>query len=360
MTVYACLDCGRPYGGPAEYRCPDCGGVYGIPAGIQFDPKSINPSLPGIWRYRDSFGLTSGAPNLYRGEGDTPLVEISLEGSWLYLKLESLNPSGSYKDRLAAVMVSQLAGMGIYQAVEDSSGNAGAAFAAYCAHAGIGAKVYVPESAAGPKREQIARFGAEVTAVPGPRQAAADAVLAEVEKGAVYASHAYQPHGLAGVATIAYELVDQLGGVPGMVIAPVGHGGLLLGIVLGFQALLAAGLIEMLPKFIGVQAAMNAPIWAAANVVEFVPGSTVAGGIAVTCPVRGPELLDLSRRGLVDFVVVSEEAIQEGREELAAQGIDAELTSAIVADAYRQLIAYGKLPEKGDVVAILSGHGLKQ
>ena len=251
MTCYACLECGQPYAGPVYYRCQDCRGVYGIPAGIRFDPDRVNTSLPGIWRYRDSFDLIPDAPDLYLGEGDTPLVEISLEGRPLHLKLESLNPTGSYKDRLAAVMVGALVGMGVSQAVEDSSGNAGAAFAAYCARAGIKAKVFVPESAAGPKCDQIARFGAEVIAVPGPRQAAADAVLAKVAKGAMYASHAYLPHGLAGVATIAYELVDQLGGAPEMVIAPVGHGGLLLGIMLGFQALLTAGEIDSLPEFIG-------------------------------------------------------------------------------------------------------------
>lgn len=358
MTSYACLDCGESYTGVTHYRCPDCGGVFGIPAGIQFDSNHIEGNQPGIWRYRHTFGLPADGPALHLGEGDTPLVSAQVDGYSIWFKLESANPTGSYKDRLAAVVVSLLAGEGIQSAVEDSSGNAGAAFAAYSARAGIRAKVFVPASAAGPKRVQIERFGAEVVEVPGPRQRAADAVLAAVDSGAVYASHAYLPHGLSGIATIAYELVDKLGQVPGAVIAPVGHGGLILGIVFGFQTLMAAGEIEALPEFIGVQAENNAPLWAAANQETFQPGSTIAGGIAVTDPVRGPELLELHRYGLVDFFTVNEEAIIAGQRELARQGIDAEPTSATIIDAYSQLIKSQGEPVE-PVVAIISGHGLK-
>ncbi|MBN2044830.1 MAG: pyridoxal-phosphate dependent enzyme [Anaerolineales bacterium] len=360
MTGYACLDCGQAYQGGEHHRCPACGGIFSVAGGIQFNSGEIDHTLPGIWPYRHTFGLPENAPNLSLGEGNTPRVPVEVDGNQLWLKLESLSPTGSYKDRMAAVLVSALAAEGVSQAVEDSSGNAGAAFAAYCARADIRGKVFVPQSAAGPKGEQIARFGAEVVPVPGPRQAATDAVLSEVVGGAVYASHAYLPQGLSGAATIAYELADKVGNVPGMVIAPVGHGGLLLGIIFGFQALLAAGEITRLPKFIGVQAQENAPIWAAAKGQEFAASSTCADGIAVSEPVRGSELLELYRQEVVDLITVAEEAIWEGREVLLKQGIDAELTSAVVIDAYRQLIEGNQVSDKGQIVAIISGHGLKQ
>ncbi|MEJ2137716.1 MAG: pyridoxal-phosphate dependent enzyme, partial [Desulfofustis sp.] len=336
MTVFACLDCGEPHRGVSHFRCQSCGGIYGLRAGIHFDPKRIETTQPGIWRYRQTFGLPENAPVLHLGEGGTPLVAAEVDGFPIWLKLESSNPTGSYKDRLASVMVSLLAAEGVESAVEDSSGNAGAAFAAFCARAAIQARVFIPESAAGPKRAQIERFGAEVVAVPGPRQAAAEAVLAEADRGAVYASHAFLPHGLTGVATIAYELVDQLGCAPGVVITPVGHGGLLLGIVLGFQAMQAAGVIKGLPNFIGVQAAENAPLWAASKSQQFQPGNTIAGGIAVTDPVRAPELLKLHRMGVVNIGTVNEEEIRAGQRVLTHQGFDAELTSSVVVDAYRQ------------------------
>ncbi len=359
ITSYSCLTCGEPFRTVKTHRCPACGGIFSIPAGIQFDRTKIESALPGIWRYRETFGLPVAAPALSLGEGNTPLIPFEIEGHLLWLKMESANPTGSYKDRLAAVLVSQLIAEGIDSAVEDSSGNAGAAFAAYCARAGIKAKVFVPGSAAGPKRAQIERLGAEVVAVPGPRQAAADAVLEDVAQGEVYASHAFLPQGMAGIATIAYELVDQLGQFPGTLLAPVGHGGLLLGIVSGFHALLAAGEISALPKFFGVQAANTPTVWAQAQGEVFEPKSTIAGGIEVTDPVRGPELVELNQAGIVDFLVVEEAAILSGKETFAHCGVDVEPTSAIVMDACSQLFSHPENLLPGPIVAVISGHGMK-
>ena len=109
-------------------------------------------------------------------------------------------------------------------ALEDSSGNAGASFAAYAARAGVRAKVFIPDAAAGPKRKQIEAYGAEVIRIPGLRSNAAEAALNAAAGGEVYASHAYLPFGLSGYATIAYEIFRQLGQAPGSVIAPVGQG----------------------------------------------------------------------------------------------------------------------------------------
>jgi len=355
MTVYACLACGERLPLAPAHRCERCGGSYSLPDGITLRRDTIDPRAPGIWRYRDSFGLPEDSPVLTLGEGNTPLVAVQLFGQELMLKLESCNPTGSYKDRLAAVMVSDLVGRGVTGAVEDSSGNAGAAFAAYAARAGMAAKVFVPQSASGPKRSQIERFGAEIVTVPGPRQAAADAVMEAVWQGAVYASHAYLPQGLTGVATIAYELVDDLGQPPGAVLAPAGHGGLLLGIALGFQALKEAGEIESLPDLVGVQALNNAPLWAAAGGSKPSFGTTAAEGIAVTQPARMTELLALHQRGVVRFAAVKEPHIHSGRTALSRLGIDAEPTSAVVWDAFRQTRQTLTPP----VVAVISGHGLK-
>src|SRR5206468_1042953 len=177
-------------------------------------------------------------------------------------KLEFTQPSGSFKDRGMAVLFTALRAAGITEAIEDSSGNAGASFAAYAARAGLRARVFVPEAAAGPKRAQIAAYGAEIVAVPGPRSRAAEAALAAVQAGAHYGSHVYNPIGLAGNATAAYEIWEQLGRAPESVVLPVGHGTLLLGLQRGFKALRAAGLIDHLPHLIGVQALACAPLWA--------------------------------------------------------------------------------------------------
>jgi threonine synthase len=255
------------------------------------------------------------------------------------------------------VLLSALLSRGVRQAVEDSSGNAGASFAAYAARAGLQARVFVPESASGPKCSQIELYGADLVRVPGPRSAAAQAVLAEVQQGTVYASHAYLPFGLAGIATLAYELWQQLGCAPGAVIAPVGHGGLLLGIVRGFAALKQAGLIERVPYYVGVQAQACAPLVTASisGPMQPVEGTTIAEGVRVTHPVRASALLQEILPHSGKFLAIEESEIWAAFHWLSRQGIHVEPTSALAWAAYQQSAAY--LPNP--VVLILTGSGLK-
>lgn len=361
MTNYQCGNCNRPF--PEKglpYVCPHCGGVYGLAGGIDYSADSLEPDLPGIWPYRHSFGLPEEAPVLCLGEGHTPLVAAEALGRRVAFKLEYLNPTGSFKDRGTAPLVSLLLARGVGEAVEDSSGNAGASFAAYSARAGIKARVFVPDYASGPKRAQIEAYGAELVRILGTRSEAAKAVRTAAEEGAFYASHALLPFGLPGIATIAYELLDQLGQVPGAVVAPVGHGSLLLGITRGFEALKAAGVVEALPRLVGVQARACAPLWAVANMgaaglALMTEGETLAEGVRVRQPVRGDALLQAVEASGGAFVAVEEEEILPGRDKLAALGLFVEPTSAIVWSALEQL--GGQLPDP--VAVILSGSGLK-
>lgn len=360
MSTIRCTSCRQAY--PATgtpFRCPECGGIYDFDAPPSFDPQKIDPSLPGLWRYRSAFDLPSSAPVISLGEGLTPLLWDEVDRQTVGFKLEYLNPSGSYKDRGSAVLISQLLARGVSEAVEDSSGNAGASFAAYAARAGMRARVYVPESASGPKRTQIERYGADLRPIPGPRSAAAQAVLEEAQRGVPYASHAYLPFGLAGIATIAYELWQQAGAV-GTVIAPVGHGGLLLGLVRGFAALKRQNLIQQAPYLVGVQAAACSPLVAAFErglpaLDSAGEGPTVAEGVRVRRPVRGESLLREIQPGNGAFLAVAEEAILPAAGELARKGIYVEPTSALVWAAFRQLS--GKIP--APVILILSGSGFK-
>jgi threonine synthase len=253
---FRCTNCGQPY--PTKgfpYCCEKCGGLFDYQDQISYDP--VQPARPGrrsIERYRRSFPLPVDVDFLSLGEGDTPLLSQRLSSREIFFKCENVNPTGSFKDRGTAVLVSALIAAGIEEAVEDSSGNAGASLAAYAARAGVRVRIYVPESASGPKSSQISAYGAQVVRIPGPRSASAEAVQREAEGESVYASHAYLPHGIAGIATIAFEIAEQLKGSPGTVIAPVGHGTLLLGLHRGFQALQSAGEIDRIPVLIGVQA----------------------------------------------------------------------------------------------------------
>lgn len=361
MPEIRCDSCGAqfPLSG-VPYRCPTCGGIWDYANPPTFTPNSEDRTQPGMWRFMNSFGLFPGAPVISLGEGNTPLVWTDWNGAQVGLKLEYQNPTGSYKDRGSAVLVSQLLARGVKSAVEDSSGNAGASFAAYAARAGLKARVYVPESASGPKRVQIETYGADLVRIPGPRAEAARAVLQEVENGAVYASHAYLPFGLMGIATIAYEIWQQLGRVPGAVIAPTGHGGLLLGIVRGFSALQKAGMISTLPYYVGVQAAGCAPTVAAWQhglpaIEQIVEAPTVAEGVRVRRPIRVEALLREIKPGQGEFIAIAEDHLLEGYKALAGRGFYVEPTSALAWCAYQQISE--RLP--GPVVLVLTGSGYK-
>ena len=360
MKIY-CTNCRRPY--PEQgvpYCCEVCGGLYDYSESFSFDAAELENNLPGIWCYRNTFGLPENAPIISLGEGHTPLVWSRLHGREIAFKCESLNPSGSFKDRGTATLLSFLKSRGVTEAVEDSSGNAGASFAAYAARSGIRARIYVPESASGPKRIQIAAYGAEVVAIPGPRTDATEAVRRAAQAGATYASHAYLPFNLPGYATLAYELVEQLAGEPGTVILPVGQGGLLLGVVRGFDALLRTGKIKKLPRLVGVQARACAPLWVLVNYgltgLQLVAeGQTVAEGIRVRYPLRGDAVIQAVEKTDGVLLAIDEADILSGRDDLARLGLYVENTSAVVFKALELVVE--KMPEP--IVVVLTGSGLK-
>jgi threonine synthase len=351
-----CTNCGRR--SPEDqlpYRCPACGGHYDLAQPLRFEKP--DQAARGLLRYRASLPLTH-LPSL--GEGGTPLASIEVEGRRVYLKCEQLNPTGSFKDRGSVLVVAALLAAGVQEAVEDSSGNAGASLAAYAARAGLPVRIFVPDYASGPKRAQIAAYGAEVVRILGPRSESARAVLRAAEAGAVYASHVYLPFGLAGMATLAYELTEQLGAAPGAVILPVGHGTLLLGLWRGFQALREAGAIERVPQLLGVQARACAPLWAveqagAAGLGWVREGETLAEGIRILYPLRGDAVRQAVASSGGRMVAVEEIEIDEGRAALARRGFWVEPTSAVVWPALRREMA--GLPDP--VVLVLTGSGFK-
>ena len=358
---FHCASCRRPYpehGFP--HICTQCGGVYEFDRPLTYQPSQPAGPMAGLDRFRTTFPLEPEAPFITLGEGDTPLVPVEVDGRTVYFKCDFLNPTGSFKDRGTSVLLSWLKAQGASEVVEDSSGNAGASLAAYAARAGIEARLFVPDYASGPKRAQIDAYGAEVVRILGPRSAASEAVLRQVEAGAVYASHAHLPHGLAGMATLAFELFEQLGTAPGAVLAPVGQGTLLLGAHLGFEALQQAGLIETVPQWVAVQALACAPLWGvlqggAAGLLWTKERPTVAEGIRILRPHRGDAILRVIGETRGRAVAVEEGEILEGRAELALRGFLVEPTSAVVWPALVR-----ELPELADpVVVVLTGAGYK-
>jgi len=356
-----CTNCGMDYPtGRVVYCCPKCGGLYDFRQTWSFDPKRVDNTQPGIWKYRHTFGLPDGIGPVSLGEGNTPLAWVESFGREVALKCEYINPSGSFKDRGSSVIATWLHSEGVTEAVEDSSGNAGASFAAYAARAGIKARIFVPESAAGPKREQIEAYGAELIPVPGSRSDVTAAAKEAVKGGKAYASHADLPFNLPGYATAAYEIFEQMGRMPGTVIVPAGQGGFLLGLKRGFDAVRIAIDLPSIPRMIGVQALSCAPLWARftagrQGMALIADHPTLAEGVRVRHPLRGDAVIAAVTESGGMMVAVEENDILPARDGLARLGFYVEPTSALVWAALSQIIDHLSDP----IVAILTGFGLK-
>ena len=359
MTTYYCSQCELPY--PSKglpHQCPRCGGTFTL-GEFTFQQGAIALSKsPGIWRYQSAFGLPENSPLTYLGEGETPLVLRKIQSQQIAFKLENLNPSGSFKDRGTAVLTSMLLNHGIKEVVEDSSGNAGASLAAYSAAFGIRSHIFVPAFASGPKINQMKASGADVIPVPGPRENAHQAALKYVtETGFPYASHALLPFGLAAIATISLEIYEQLGGLPGTIVAPVGHGSLFRGIQLGLQALQQHFVFQQEVKMVGVQPARCAPLVDRWIGQPFEGGTepSLAEGTQIMTPMHGEKILNTLQRGKDEMISIEEEEILPAFYSLAKMGFYVEPTSALVWAAYQQ---FGfDWPEP--IVLILTGSGLK-
>jgi threonine synthase len=344
-----------------RWRC-DCGGLLDIRFTPRLEPDVIQSRPPDLWRYRDALPLADHRACVSLGEGYTPLIRVTVSGRAIWIKQDHLFPTGSYKDRGAAVLISKARELGVERVVEDSSGNAGCAIAAYCARAGIACDIYVPAETSSNKLAQIAAYGARLHRVPGDREATARAAW-EAAQTIYYASHSWNPFFFQGTKTFAYEVCEQLGWrAPDAVVLPVGNGTLLLGAYLGFDELRSAGIIERVPKLVAVQARACAPLWAMfvqglAQVPPIQKGHTLAEGIAIAEPVRGMQIVAAVCRSGGHFVAVEEGQIVEALRAMGRQGYYIEPTAAATIaglELYLQSAPQGEL-----IVSVFTGHGLK-
>ena len=363
---FCCCRCDAQFGDePQAHACPHCSGPLALEREpVTFTLEAIANRPASLWRYAEALPAFDEPISL--GETVTPLVPFEIGGSQLLAKCEFNCPTGSYKDRGAALLMSHLVQRGITTVVEDSSGNAGAAMAAYAARAGIDITIFCPASAAAGKLVQIQTYGATLRRIDGPRPRATEALLDHVQAtGATYASHLWHPLFVEGVKTMAFEIAEQLDwDPPDVVLCPVGAGSILLGLHLGFDQLRQAGIVARVPRLVAVQAASNAALQrafaAGAEGVE--PGETkptLAEGIALPAPARDREVLAGLRETGGTVVAVEEEQILAGVARLGRCGLFVEPTSAVIWNGFEQLREDGYVAAGETVVAVLSGNGLK-
>ncbi len=330
-----------------------------------FDKKEIEKGDCSIWRYRSFFPAEIQQTQGSLGAGGTPLLPTKIDDREIYLKLDYLNPTASFKDRGVELMMSALALAGVEEVVEDSSGNAGASVAAYAARLGMRASIFSPTSASAAKLAQIAIYGANIHTIPGERQNATEAAYKALEEGMVYASHTWNPIYLLGQQTAALEVWEQHEQrAPEWVVIPVGQGGNLLGYYEGFRVLLEAGLIKRLPRIVAVQPQKLAPIcdafendWKEWPEISPPWQGSIAEGLAITHPVRWQQVLHAIKESAGFCVRVSEEDIFAAQNFLARKGFYVEPTSAVVMAAFKEVKKF--IERDQFVVFSLTGSGLK-
>jgi threonine synthase len=328
MARPACLSCRALYpddGLPAV--CPTCGGFWGFPDGLSPKP----PSASGDRTFRRWAGALGLAPEELpeRVMGSGPVLQDGV------LLFHEGGPSraGTFKERGAEVLAAVCARRGLREVFLDSSGNAGIAMAAACAARGIRCRVLVPETTPETKLRALRAVGAELSVIPGDRQAAADAA-AELRGSLPYASHVYQPFFPLGVATLGWEIAEATaaGHTVERVVLPAGNGSLLLGVALGLDGRLASALPEdrPCPALHAVQLAGYASLAEAfgADPGAKAPGRPTAAGIAVADPPRRAEMIETIRQSGGDVAVVTEEEIAAAREDLDAAGHPTDPTGA--------------------------------
>ncbi|MEP7457434.1 pyridoxal-phosphate dependent enzyme [Phyllobacterium sp. SB3] len=320
----------------------------------------------GLWASEDFV-----APDITLGEGKTPLrsVRSSMLGAnfkgRLFLKDETRNPSGSFKDRLVAAAMTQARAFGAPGVICASSGNAGAATACYAANADIPCVIVCPEATPDGKLLQIEAYGAELVRVPGHygHSFAHAKRLAEKSGYANLTTTYLNPYGVDAARLVGQEIHKELDEVPDWVLVPTGSGPLVKGVFQGFMDV--AGKV---PRLVAVQAEGCAPIVKAfvdgqSKVTAWGQPTTFASGISdplVGYEDEGTYTLGLVRQSGGKAASVSDSEIRVAMSRLARHAaVLAEPTGASSLAAACKLLEEGTFASNDSVVCMVTGHGFK-
>ncbi|WP_420113234.1 threonine synthase [Pseudactinotalea sp.] len=350
----------------------DGGHVYAVP---DYDLDGLRgletTDDPGLFRYRPLLPI-DGGPVVSLGEGGTPLVPLPRLGAdlglpGLLLKDESRNPTWSYKDRLAAVAVTKAVQQGRDTVVVSSTGNHGAAVAAYAARAGIRCVVLTLASAPLAMTTLMQSYGAVTLAVEKPTDRWL--VMRELVQargwvpmsGFVGPPAGSNPFGVEGYKTIAYELHAQLGGVPDAIVAPVAYGDALAGLARGFEELVALGMSTQVPALIAAE-----PFGPYEDALQHgwrptaaqPAGSTVA--FSIGSPMATWQGWDaLSRTGGAAASAGDDATMAAQRQLAGLEGLFLEPSSTVAVAVLPELVRRGTLTADQRVVVLGTSTGLK-
>lgn len=327
-------------------------------------PTARRGSARGILaRYADLLPIGDATPRLSLAEGDTPLLDAPRLAEWvgvagLRLKYEGANPTGSFKDRGMVVAVAKALEEGAATLICASTGNTSASAAAYAARAGLRAVVLLPAgNVARGKLAQAVVAGATIVSVDGNFDQALAIARELAGRYSVALVNSVNPHRIAGQATAAYELCDELGDAPELLALPVGNGGNVTAYARGFAEYRARGRATRMPVLLGAQAAGAAPLVRGAPVEH---PDTVATAIRIGNPASWDSAVSAVRNSGGAFRAVSDDAILEAyRRIVELEGIFCEPASAAGVAALRAAVHEGSVDSAVSAVCILTGNGLK-
>ncbi len=390
MRTYVCFKCGRKIATEnIQYLCPEDGSVLEIEldyVGIVrngWEPEVITPGNMSMWRFGELIPVRRppSANDILNSVGGTPLTYArqlnSNIGERVWIKNDSLLPTGSLKDRASAVVVSEAIARSIGAVITASTGNAGVALAGMAAAGGLKAIVVAPRDAPVAKIEQIVGYGAELVLVDGSYSDAYDlTVKASTEMGLYCRNTGYNPLTIEGKKTVSYEICEQLSSmvegrktgaywkVPDVVIVPVGDGNMISGVYKGFVDLMSIGVASRIPKIVGVQAEGSAAIahaYMSGNpVIDEFNSYTIADSISADRPSDGYRAMHAVKSSRGQYLTASDDEIVVAANELASKtGIFAELSAAVAYVGLKKLQDTEWVNASDDVIMLITGHGLK-
>ena len=374
-----CPKCGKEPESKTVFRCPSCESILEVNVKIghltRADLQAMSQSRDhSIWRWFDFFPLESRKFIVSLGEGCTPLIDATrlgaeLDISRLYLKNDTVLPTGSLKDRSNSVGISKAKELGFAIATVMSTGNAAASVAAYAAAAGMRSVVMVPVGTAPSKIIQARAYGATVVVIDGDFDNEVGKLYrAAIQEFGWYDCLSSNPYRDEGKKSYAYEMVDQLNGeVPDWVIHPTAGGTGIYAMWKGFQEFRSLGWIQNLPRLVASQSEAAAPISAAfekglLDIEPVVARETVAESIQVGNPVSlGWRALSALRESNGTAVPLSDDEILDAQSLTARlAGVFAEPAAATSVAAAKKLREAGVIRADDLVICNLTGHGLKQ
>jgi len=378
VTHLECALCGRQYEPGRVYNLCICG----APLLVRYDLRRAAETMvrermssrpPTLWRYREVLPVTNDVSILCLGEGFTPLIHAQRLGNRLglpnlYLKDEALNPTGSFKARGLAVAVSMANELGLRKLAIPSAGNAGGALAAYAAHGGLEAAVFMPAETPLMNRRECALLGARVVLVSGSIKDCGRAMREQLKDGDWFdVSTLREPYRLEGKKTMAYEVVEQLERrVPQAMIYPTGGGTGLIGMWKAFDEMEELGWIgSVRPRMFSVQAQGCAPIVRAFaqgrdRAAEWEAPQTLASGLRVPSAIGDFMMLRAIRESRGSALAVPDSEMLAAMRELAEfEGVLTSPEGGATLAALKKLLADGFLAGHESIVLFLTASAYK-